>query len=388
MKVLLVILILFAVAVIAALSFDAVPFALSVLGRRQIGTMSGGEWYSAASSVILKWLSHGLPSVPVNAGRRLVIIDIIKKRYKADSIQAWQEASVLLAANEISPQKAGEFIDSKIDPTDGSWLKSINRVDSAFLAYAVLCSGETDSIAVKPAMDETYNMLIKKFDEFGSIPYSADSDIRFVDTIGMVCPFLIKYSLTYDEPKALEAAVSLIKEYADNAVHDSIGLPAHCFNAKTGAPLGIYGWGRGCGWWACGLSESFAVLNETGPDEYVSEKTLILKQMLKFAKCIVSYQSENGAFDRNVLARSGEDSSATAMLALFLAYTGKLSSIKEYTDCAERAMKYIYSCTRRDGTVDYSQGDTMGIGFYSGESIVLPAAQGFAVRAYLMLGDG
>ncbi|MGN1478367.1 MAG: glycoside hydrolase family 88 protein [Acutalibacteraceae bacterium] len=387
MEVLLVILILFAVAVIVALSFDAVPFALDTLGRMKIGTLSAGDWYSAASSVILKWLSRGLPSVPVNAGRRLVIIDIIKKRYKADSIQAWQEASVLLAANEISPQEAKEFIDSKINPSDGKWIKSINRVDSAFLAYAVLCSGETDPFSVKPAMDETYNMLIKKYDEFGSVPYSADSDIRFVDTVGMVCPFLIKYALTYDEPKALKAAVSIIKEYADNAIHESIGLPAHCFNAKTGAPLGIYGWGRGCGWWACGLAESFAVLNETGADEYISEKTLILGLMLKFAKCIAGYQSANGAFDRNVLAASGEDSSATAMLALFLAYTGKLSKITQYTDCAEKAMKYIYSCTRRDGTVDYSQGDTMGIGFYSGESIVLPAAQGFAVRAYLMLGD-
>ena len=37
-------------------------------------------------------------------------------------------------------------------------------------------------------------------------------------------------------------------------------IPCHCFNEKTKAPLGIYGWGRGCAWWAIGITDSLKAL--------------------------------------------------------------------------------------------------------------------------------
>ena len=73
------------------------------------------------------------------------------------------------------------------------------------------------------------------------------------------------------------------------------------------------------------------------------------------------------------------------MIAMALAYAGKLTENKKYSRAAKRALGYLFTVTRRDGTVDYSQGDTMGVGFYSQASIVLPAAQGFALRAYYIL---
>ncbi len=112
---------------------------------------------------------------------------------------------------------------------------------------------------------------------------------------------------------------------------------------------------------------------------------MVLKCFLDFCNTVMKYQCGNGAFDRNLLCFSGEDSSATAMIAMALAYAGKLTGKRDYSKAARRAIEYIFTVTRRDGTVDYSQGDTMGIGFYSQASIVVPAAQGFALRAYYIL---
>ncbi|MBQ8227977.1 MAG: glycoside hydrolase family 88 protein [Clostridia bacterium] len=373
------------ILILVALSFDIVPLVFDAFWCMKIGSLKDKAWFEAASHVAQKWCARGLPEVPRVAGKRLQIIDRLKNDYKSTTIQSWQTGSVLLSVNELNPQISKEAATKYIDPETGEWLKLIERVDFAFLAYSLLDNEYIDPDSIKPAMDSMASLLLEKFKKFGSIPYSQNPDHRYVDTIGLVCPFLMKYSLVYGKPDAMKAAVSIIDEYEQNGLHDEFSVPVHCFNAKTKAPLGLYSWGRGCGWWAIGLAESFRILNETDSDSYIEEKKLILKNMLSFSKTMLAFQSNNGSFDRNIFAHSGADSSATAMIAYMLAYSGELAGREDFTVGAKKAMSYIYSVTRRNGTVDYSQGDTMGIGFYSQESIVLPATQGFALKTYMML---
>lgn len=385
MKILLVILLIIVFAAAVAILFDVVPLVLDMFWRIKIGTLKDERWFDAACDIALKWSKNGLPTVPKTADKRLTVIDRVKGNYKSDTIQSWQTGSLLLSLNEIAADESEKVAHRYINIETGEWLNFINRVDSAFLAYGILSNPKIDSDSVKPAMDATAKMLFDKFDEFGSIPYSQNSEHRYVDTIGLVCPFLMKYSLVYNDEKAMDIAVALIKEYSEYGLHKDFNVPVHCYDDTSKAPLGLYSWGRGCGWWAVGLEESFKILNETDENCFVEEKLIILKNMLSFADAIIKYQSNNGAFDRNIFAVSGADSSATAMISLFLAYIGKLSRRQEYISAAHKAMTYIYSVTRRSGVVDYSQGDTMGIGFYSQESIVLPATQGFALRTYMLL---
>ncbi len=373
------------ILLLTVLSFDAVPMAIDFFKRIKIGTLRDEEWFNAAADSAVKWSVRGLPVVPKIAGKRFGIVDRIKGDYKSSTIQSWQAGSVLLGVDEIDSYAAAQWAMKFIDPETGEWSEPHNRVDFAYLAYGILSCDGIDRYLIKPAMDSTAKFLIDKFHETGSIPYTSDPNLRFVDTIGLACPFLIKFSLVYNNEEAMKAAIKLIKEYEENGLHPEFSLPVHCFNSKTKAPLGLYSWGRGCGWWSVGLAESFMILNETDPDSYFEEKKTILKNLLTFAKTIVSYQSANGSFDRNVFAHSGADSSATAMISYLLAYAGELTGNAEFTDSARKAMDYIYTVTRRDGVVDYSQGDTMGIGFYSQESIVLPATQGFALRTYMIL---
>lgn len=385
MIVVIILLILILAAVLTAAAFDFGPEIVNIFKRKGIGSISSPEeWFDIAEERAEQWLAGGVPVVPQNAQKRLVILDVIKGTYKFDSIQHWQEAAVLLAVNEVSPEAASDFIDSKFTQTE---LFETDKVDIAMLAYAMLENSKVSKISIKPQMDTVAQMLLEKYGRYGRIPYGKNGDICFVDTIGLVCPFLIKYAVVYNDVAALHAAVEIINEYSENGIHKELGLPVHCYNHNNNqAPLGIYGWGRGCGWWAVGLADSFLQLSTE--DGYIEEKTLLLKAMLQFADTVIKYQLPNGAFDRTMLNPSGEDSSATAMLAYFLAYMGQLTGKKKYTGAAGKALKYIYSVTRTDGTVDYSQGDTIGVGFYSTASIVVPAAQGFALRTYMMLKEG
>ena len=52
----------------------------------------------------------------------------------------------------------------------------------------------------------------------------------------------------------------------------------------------------------------------------------------------------------------------------------------QYLDAARRIETALMSMTRRDGAVDYAQGDTHGIGMYSMRYGTMPFVQGIALR--------
>ena len=58
----------------------------------------------------------------------------------------------------------------------------------------------------------------------------------------------------------------------------------------------------------------------------------------------------------------------------------EISKKDVYLDSAKRIEKYIMSVTRKDGGIDYCQGDAKGIGRYSNLYDIMPFAQGIALR--------
>ena len=68
------------------------------------------------------------------------------------------------------------------------------------------------------------------------------------------------------------------------------------------------------------------------------------------------------------------DSSATAVFAW-------LFKERKEIKASQKALQYLQSVTRRDGAVDFSQGDTKGLGVYAQEFNILPFTQGFLLRA-------
>ena len=73
------------------------------------------------------------------------------------------------------------------------------------------------------------------------------------------------------------------------------------------------------------------------------------------------------------------ESSGTALIGLLMVKTYELTNDDKYKECALRIEKALMSATRRDGSLDYCQSDTMGIGYYSQIFSTMPFAQGMAL---------
>jgi unsaturated rhamnogalacturonyl hydrolase len=69
------------------------------------------------------------------------------------------------------------------------------------------------------------------------------------------------------------------------------------------------------------------------------------------------------------------------MLGWFLQLASGIKGLeKSCGEGARRAAAYLMSVTRRNGAVDFSQGDTKDIGVYSTHFTILPFTQGFSIR--------
>ena len=347
---------LFALCVIAAALVDLVPTAREWVDRIGIGFGTTEQ----VRAVAVGWLKK-TPAVPISDQTRFTLPERLRGTYKSKNIQAWQQGALLLGIGDCAEGKA--FAASLLQ--NGNWKTPVQRADFALLAYAVL--RVSDSEAVRPAMDQMYAFLKEQAGE-GTVPYNPGlRNVRFVDTVGMVCPFLWLYAQTYHCPEAQALCMRQLSEYAEKGMHPTLHLPVHSLNVQNGAPLGIYGWGRGCGWYALALAELMCC----GAD--------VTAYALPFAESLLHVQQANGAWSRQVLAEQGGESSATAMLGFFMAVLSDTVQDEKYRRAAQKAQVFLQTCIRKNGKVDYAQGDTKGIGFYSKRLSTMPAAQGFVL---------
>ena len=70
----------------------------------------------------------------------------------------------------------------------------------------------------------------------------------------------------------------------------------------------------------------------------------------------------------------------TAIAAYFYQKCYEITSKKQYQEVSERCIKALMKNTRRNGEIDFSQGDTKGIGIYSLTYDIMPFTQGIATR--------
>lgn len=365
------------ITVAAVAAVDLVPFLSTFIGRIHMGLVDDPrEWEGMVYDIAVKWLKKS-PSVPLSDNNRLTVIERVKGTYTKASLQSWQEASLLLGLNgKDCTEEIENFIFDRIDPITGEWVNPLESVDSVMLAYAIMTSSVSAGINFDAAMHYTYALIKSHITSNGTVCYSKSlPDVRFVDTIGMVCPFLFAYAKTYNEPEASVLAYNQMGEYLKYGFNPDFCLPVHAFNIGGGEPLGIYGWGRGCGWFAVGFADSIRIMNKNDA-RYLA----LLSAAEAFADALVGYQTKDGAFCRQLVGEQVPESSATAMLGWFLAEMCILTGNEAYGQAARSARAALMKYTRKDGKVDLAQGDTKGLGFYSANLNILPTAQGFALR--------
>ena len=367
------------------LIIDLYPQLNTWQSRIKIGRFSNDElWKEKVKTIAVRWLKQ-TPTIKVTDNTRLIVIDILKGNYSRNAIQSWQEAALLLGLNEYKSATRNKeldnsinaFVASKLD-SNGNWIVPPTEVDSVILGYALLKLDGFDYTKYRPAFDFLYEMILNLKGSDGTIAYRKHtSDYRYVDTIGFISPFLVRYGLLFNQPEAIALGINQIRVFNSYGMLANHFIPCHTYNIKTNLPVGLFGWGRGLGWYAIGLIDSWSELPDGHP-----EKDEVTQMVIAFAKMALSFQNDNGSWNWLITNRQSQfDSSATATLAWFFAKSKAISSIANESEQAKvKALNYLKQVTRRDGVVDFSQGDTKTIGVHSQHFDILPFTQGFCLR--------
>ncbi|CAG9613759.1 hypothetical protein BACCIP111899_02978 [Bacillus rhizoplanae] len=372
--------------ILIAIIIDLVPVIKDWILRIHMGRYEDKFlWNKSIIKKGSRWLLN-TPKIKVTDNTRLVVIDMLKGNYTNSAIQHWQEASLVLGLSEYlkyNDDKEVEnevikFLDSKFD-SNGQWFEKPKYVDGAILAYSIMKLDFIDVYRYKKALDYTWEMIKDHIGEDGTVEYRKFmKSYRYVDTIGFICPFLVCYGTRYNKNECVDLAVKQIKEYEKNGMLGKYYIPCHVYKLENKVPLGLYGWGRGLGWFAIGLIDAWNELPQDSKYKFVLEECV-----KRFAKATISFQQDNGSWNWTVTrSESRADSSATATLGWFMLSAAKIEEIsKECLDSTDRAISYLMKVTRKDGAVDFSQGDTKDIGVYSMLFNILPFTQGFCIRS-------
>lgn len=344
---------------------------LNFIKRLKIGQWSDiDQWYKAIEKTCTKWIKK-TPTVKKTDNSRLIIIDMLNGSYRNNTIQSWQMGIIYLSLAENNNHN---YLSSFVK--NNYWKVKPKEVDFGILAYAILKDIEYPN-DIKLMMDEMYRIILDNIDESdGCVSYRKGlKEIRFVDTIGFIAPFLVLYGKTYQINNAISLAKKIIISYYQNGFEENLLLPIHAYDANTNAPLGIYGWGRGVGWFLLGII-----------DTYLESYDYDLKQIIfALAEKYVEYQMNNGSFGSVIHLKQSSDSSITSICAYFYAQCYIIFNDKKYLNISKKCILYLMKATRRNGEIDYSQGDTKGIGLYSITYDIMPFTQGMTLRAINIL---
>lgn len=304
------------------------------------------EWQHAVEKKAWQWLKKS-PTVRTSNNTRLLLWDMLKGKYRNKTVQSWQDAGLLLG---LGKEACVQYV--AIHP---DLFKQGFETDQALLAFA-LAKHDCLTDSQKQIVTDCFKQYI---DIGETIPYRKHvKNLRFVDTIGMVVPFLHLVGM-YD------AAAHQVADY-DKALLRGV-FPSHAYNLEADLPLGVHDWARGIGWYILGLIFSMDVADHND-------------RIVRLADALLPLQKTDGCYACFVFNRSDRmESSGTALIGLLMLEAYEITSKVEYIDCAKRIESSLMRSTRRDGALDYCQADTQGTGFYSHIFSTMPFAQGMAL---------
>ena len=154
------------------------------------------DWHKKVEKRAAKWLTK-TPTVKITDNSRYMLLDFVTGKYRSHTIQSWQKAALILglltSSNDNYRRQAKETSQMLLDE-NGHWRRKPVSVDYGMLSYAVLKATD-DPDKVKSAMDESLSVIMKNINDEGMVSYTGgrENPDMYVDTIGLVCPFLMLY---------------------------------------------------------------------------------------------------------------------------------------------------------------------------------------------------
>lgn len=224
--------------------------------------------------------------------------------------------------------------------------------------------------------EDVYNFLQStNKDSAGSVMYRQETAAAFLDTIGMICPFLARYGSEYGDERAIELAMQQFRAFFKYGFDEESGLPYHGYDIASGQKCGIIGWGRGLGWLMIGLVETLRWLDPKSK-EYVEVKDYAQKMF----RTILKYQMPNGGLSWQLQAREGHlDTSVVAMVGYSLCLFEKLTGGSIYKNEIEKMVTCLISNINKTGAVLNSSAECRGFSMYPQRFEVNSWGQGFGL---------
>lgn len=343
-------------------------------------------WRHKVENVCWKWLNH-TPTVKMTDQNRLILWNMIKGKYRNSTIQYWQEAGLLLGLLEIKRKESfffNKYLSRIIDLKTGQWKILPSHVDAALLGYALMKQNWISPFFFRPALDWLYQLILDLKGEQDTVPYrKVLPDVRFVDTLGFICPFLLRYGALFGEEKAIQLAYKQLEEY-DQALLYSSSIPSHAYHIKKQRPMGIYDWGRGTGWYIVAITEMFDTQNQYQLPDIIQLKNRILR----LGEEMLLYQHPEGGYADMFFNSQGRvESSSSVLVGLLMFSCFTITKEVKYEKATLAIVSQLKRYTQRNGCIDNCQGDTKGIGYYSHTFGYMPFVQGLTLKLSLSLSD-
>lgn len=206
--------------VVVVIAIDILPEFNIWQSRIHIGRWNDSRsWKNSIRDKSLQWLKK-TPTIKLTDNKRLIAVDMIRGNYKRSAIQHWQQAALVLGLveayektnDENIRKQVNDFIESKIDPS-GNWKSMPGEIDGVILAYAISKASWISPQNHTPAMEAIWQNIQKMIGDDQTVEYRKPmKDFRYVDTIGFICPFLIRYGVLFEKPEAVSLSLKQISE--------------------------------------------------------------------------------------------------------------------------------------------------------------------------------
>lgn len=333
------------------------------------------DWEKAIYKRNVKWLNN-TPVVKASDIQKTFLMSIFTKKKEQESIQVWQSASIYLSLKEYVLVHQDEKCILEMEKFENNYknrfeIGEIKDSDYGMLAFSMLGISQSDDLSKSMIKYITDNHA-----STGEVLYKKHvKNIAFVDTLGFVCPFLVKYGVFTKDLKYINKAIEQIEIYLKNGLESNSFLPFHAYVISSHVKRGICDWARGFGWLLIGILDSYLSIGH--PSQY---DVFFHKYLLKFADILINLQRADGGFTWQLLSGYQTDSSATAVFGWYLACCSKVFSNENYLEHAKQCRSFLMTVTNSNGIIDYCQGDTISIGVYSRCFDYMPFAQGYALR--------
>lgn len=278
---------------------------------------------------------------------------------------SWPCASVVLGLFRYYERTKDDEVLNAIKSYLMKYSRIANRItllDHVMNCYVLGCLQKAALMEDGPCLKNAFSFLSRlQIVSKGKshIPYrETRSTWCYVDTLGMICPFLSVFGHIYGSKEASDLATHLIVDFVEKSFDRKSGLPYHAYDASSGEKLGIIGWGRGVGWLMLSLVDTIEFVEDVN-------RSILIEIFGDLVANVSNYQCEDGLFSWQLSAFEGhKDSSASSMIGYAIKRGIDLGIISTgYTRNAQQCAQSIL-VSSNDGIIGSSSAECKGIGQY------------------------